>query len=70
MGYSDGVVDARNTNNVSYGHERLMELILDLKKNDPDLKAKTITDTLIKELDEHIGEAEQFDDITVVAAIL
>ena len=47
-----------------------MELILDLKKNDPDLKAKTITDTLIKELDEHIGEAEQFDDITVVAAIL
>ncbi|WP_186500771.1 PP2C family protein-serine/threonine phosphatase [Synechococcus sp. A15-60] len=70
VGYSDGVVDARNTNNVSYGHERLMELILDLKKNDPDLKAKTITDTLIKELDEHIGEAEQFDDITVVAAIL
>ena len=70
VGYSDGVVDARNTENVSYGHERLTKLILKLKNADPDLKAKTITDTLIKELDEHIGKAEQFDDITAVAAIL
>ena len=70
VGYSDGVVDARNTDDVSYGHERLMNLIVRLKERDPGLKAQTITDTLIKELDEHIGEADQFDDITVVAAIL
>ncbi len=70
VGYSDGVVDARNTDDVSYGHERLMNLIVRLKESDPGLKAQTITDTLIKELDEHIGEADQFDDITVVAAIL
>lgn len=70
VGYSDGVVDARNTEDISYGHERLMQLILKLKKSDSNLKAKTITDTLVHELDEHIGEAAQFDDITAVAAIL
>ena len=53
-----------------YGHEKLMQLILKLKKSDSNLKAKTITDTLVHELDEHIGEAAQFDDITAVAAIL
>ena len=70
VGYSDGVVDARNTKDVSFGHEKLMQLILKLKKSDSNLKAKTITDTLVHELDEHIGEAAQFDDITAVAAIL
>ena len=70
VGYSDGVVDARNTKDISFGHEKLMQLILKLKKSDSNLKAQTITDTLVHELDEHIGEAAQFDDITAVAAIL
>ena len=70
IGYTDGVVDARNTENLSYGHQRLMDLVLKLKAADPELKASTITDQLVQELDRHMGDADQFDDITIAAAIL
>lgn len=70
IGYSDGVVDARNTADVSFGHQRLLDLILKLKANQPNLQAQTITDQLVAELDRHIGNADQFDDITIAAAIL
>lgn len=70
VGYTDGVVDARNIENFSYSHQRLIELILKLKAADPELKASTITDQLVQELDRHMGDADQFDDITIAAAIL
>jgi serine phosphatase RsbU (regulator of sigma subunit) len=70
LGYSDGVVDARNTADASFGHQRLMDLILKLKETQPNLQAQTITDQLVAELDRHIGDADQFDDITIAAAIL
>lgn len=70
IAYSDGVVDARNTCDVSFGHQRLLDLVLKLKSNHPDLQAQTITDQLVAELDRHIGHADQFDDITIAAAIL
>jgi serine phosphatase RsbU (regulator of sigma subunit) len=70
VGYTDGVIDARDTEDLSYGHQRLMDLILKLKAADPELKACTITDQLVQELDRHMGDADQFDDITIAAAIL
>jgi serine phosphatase RsbU (regulator of sigma subunit) len=70
IGYSDGVVDARNASNVSFGHQRLLDLILMFKDANLDLQAQTITDQLVAELDRHIGDADQFDDITIAAAIL
>ena len=69
IGYTDGVVDARNSENIPYGHQRLMDLILKLKASDPELKASSITDQLVQELDRHMGDADQFDDITIAAAI-
>ncbi len=70
LGYSDGVVDARNIADVSFGYERLMALILKLKDSQPDLRAQTITDQLVDELDRHMDDADQFDDITIAVAIL
>ena len=70
IGYSDGVVDARDGADVSFGHQRLLDFILKLKATQPDLSAQTITDQLVAELDRHIGDADQFDDITIAAAIL
>ena len=70
LGYSDGVVDARNIADVSFGYERLMNLVIKLKDSQPDLRAQTITDRLVDELDRHMDAADQFDDITIAVVIL
>jgi serine phosphatase RsbU (regulator of sigma subunit) len=62
LAYTDGVTDALNPNEASFGRERLAGL---LKEN------HTTCDTLVKtieqRLNQFIGEAVQFDDITVLA---
>lgn len=70
LSYTDGVVDARNTANEAFSHQRLMDLILNLKATESNLKAQMITDRLVEELDRHIDNGDQFDDITIAAAIL
>ena len=70
VGYTDGVIDCRNSNSESYGHERLVNLIKEIKSKDPQIKAETIRDEIVKEVDSHMNGAEQFDDITIAAAIL
>ena len=70
LAYSDGVVDARNESDQSFGHNRLNQLIKNLKQNTSDLTAQVIVNALISELDIHMGSQEQFDDITIAAAIL
>ena len=60
--YTDGIPDSKNAQNEFYGHERLVEF---LHKKDA-----TCTDRLNRlgsELETFIGEAEQFDDITILA---
>jgi serine phosphatase RsbU (regulator of sigma subunit) len=64
------VVDARDESDQSFGHNRLNQLIKNLKENTSDLTAQVIVNTLISELDIHMGSQEQFDDITIAAAIL
>lgn len=70
VSYTDGVVDARNIANEAFSHQRLMDLILKLKATEPNLKAQTITHRVVEELDKHIDDGDQFDDITIAAAIL
>ena len=60
--YTDGVTEATNTENKLYGEDRLIEFAnlnstADAKEFLPDLKAN---------IDEFVGEAPQFDDITML----
>ena len=60
--YTDGVTEATNTENKLYGEERLVEFMnenstVDSRKLLPALKAN---------IDEFVGEAPQFDDITML----
>lgn len=70
LGYTDGVIDARDSRNTSFGHLRLTDLVHRLRQANPNLTAKDLTDSLVQELDSHMGGVEQFDDITIAAAIL
>jgi len=70
MGYTDGVVDARDHDNHPFGHSRLVAFIQSLRSSQPQASAEAITQALIDELDRHMGGADQFDDITVATVIL
>ena len=68
VGYSDGVVDARCPDGKSYGHQRLLELTQKLQKQR--ISAKDLKDAIVNDLDDHMKDAEQFDDITIATVIL
>ena len=68
VGYSDGVVDARDPDGQSYGHERLLRLIANMKQQK--VSAKNLIDEIVHDLDNHMQNAEQFDDITIATVIL
>lgn len=60
--YSDGVTEATDANDQLFGEERLMQAMQSTKElNVPD----TLT-AMRKSIDEFVGEAEQFDDITML----
>jgi len=60
--YTDGVTEATNAEKQLYGEDRLVNF---LNKN-YNLKATDMLPALKKDIDEFVGEAEQFDDITMV----
>ena len=60
--YSDGVTEATDANDQLFGEERLMQAMQSTKElNVPD----TLT-AMRKSIDEFVGDAEQFDDITML----
>ena len=59
--YSDGVSEATNINNELFGNERLLAA---LNKN-PDASPEELLKTLREDIDTFVGEAPQFDDITM-----
>ncbi len=61
--YTDGATDADNGNHERYGLARLKE---HLQALGGDETPKEINDSLLGKLKEFIGEADQFDDITVL----
>ena len=64
--YTDGVVEATNTNNELYGEERLLEC---LKNVDKSIGMDYLCCEVIGDVGRFVGEAEQFDDITMLALL-
>ena len=60
--YTDGVTEATNINNELYGEERLQEFM----NQNKDLELTEILPTLKNNIDLFVGEAPQFDDITML----
>ena len=60
--YTDGVTEATNANNELFGTDRMLEAL----NRDPDAAPDTILRNVRKEIDAFVGEAPQFDDITML----
>lgn len=60
--YSDGLLDSQNIKLERFGKSRFENLLLGEAK---DLKKKV--DIIFQKVDEFVGEAQQFDDLTLVA---
>ena len=60
--YTDGVTEATNVNNELYGMERLGTVLNKVKNGTP----HDILPAVKKDIDEFVGEAPQFDDITML----
>ena len=61
--YTDGVPEATNKNDELYETDRMLEA---LNKN-PDASPKEILENVREGIKEFVGEAEQFDDITMLS---
>jgi len=60
--YTDGIPEATNINNELFGMERTIELINKYK----DLSASELLPKIKEGIDDFVGEASQFDDITML----
>ena len=60
--YTDGISEAHNKNNQQYTDEKLLKLIGTIDANNIKITGKTIIDSV----DDFAGDAEQFDDITLL----
>lgn len=60
--YTDGVTEANNEKEELYGEERLMSCVTECCENSPEEMIRFIW----SDIDKFAGEAEQFDDITMV----
>ena len=60
--YTDGVTEATNINNELYGMDRLGEILNKVKLGTP----HEILPAIKRDIDEFVGEAPQFDDITML----
>lgn len=58
--YTDGITEAFNTRGKQYGDERLMDLVLEKRH----LSAEDLLKAIEDDVDTHVGEAQQSDDIT------
>ncbi|MBQ3568100.1 MAG: SpoIIE family protein phosphatase, partial [Anaerotignum sp.] len=64
--YTDGVTEATNKSNKLYGEEKLLELTNDLRAVAPKEFCKMIEE----DVDRFVGDAPQFDDITMLCLSL
>ena len=60
--YTDGIVEARNTDNVMYKSERMLKVL----NNAPGLSPKELDQALRKDVGDFTEGAEQFDDMTTL----
>lgn len=61
--YTDGVTEATNSNTELFGEERLLETINNSQATDCNALCKEIK----SKVDDFVGDAEQFDDITMLS---
>lgn len=61
VGYTDGITEAMDPENRQYGEERMLPLLSAMPDDAADLAKR-----LVGDVDAFAGEAEQFDDITLV----
>ena len=61
--YTDGVPEATNIDNELYGTDRMLEAL----NRDKDLPLEKILKNLKADVDAFVGEADQFDDLTMLA---
>jgi serine phosphatase RsbU (regulator of sigma subunit) len=62
LGYTDGVIDANAADGSFFTAEKFRSIL-----DAPSSSASELLDRIANSLQEHIGEAEQFDDITLLA---
>ena len=60
--YTDGVTDAQNSEGAFFGGERLLEVV----QAQVGHSAQDMQDALLAEIQGFVGDAPQFDDITLV----
>ena len=65
VGFTDGVIDARNELDQSFTNDRLIALCQHLLVDRSDISSHDFMDSIKQELMSHIGKAAQFDDITL-----
>jgi len=61
--YTDGVTEATNANNELYGMERLKEAL----NNNVEAIPGELLPKIKEDIDKFVGEAPQFDDITMLS---
>ena len=60
--YTDGVTEATNKDDVLFGTDRMLEAL----NKKPDSDPKTLLETVRSDIDDFVGTAPQFDDITML----
>ena len=60
--YTDGVTEATNKDDVLFGTDRMLEAL----NKKPDSDPKTLLETVRSDIDDFVGAAPQFDDITML----
>lgn len=60
--YTDGVTEAHNADEELFGEKRMVEVL----NIEPDASADTIIKNIKVSVDEFVGEAERFDDLTML----
>ena len=61
--YTDGVPEATNANNELFGPERTLEAL----NRNPDAGPEELLQNVRKDIDQFVGDAPQFDDITMLS---
>ena len=60
--YTDGVAEATDSSNELFGSDRMLNAL----NRDPQASPEELLQTVRAEIDEFVGEADQFDDITMM----
>ncbi len=60
--YTDGLPEARNGEKVFFGTDRMLETL----NRDPDASGQQMLKNLIDDMNAFVGDAEQFDDVTML----